>query len=296
MALRPQKPELSQAVSLGRRGGASRPPRLARSSQAVPKASISLAHCARSRARLFRSAGTTDHMASVFACHASHARLSGSSSPIIAEWTTGTIWCGWTAGHWARVAVEGQYGWKEGPVSCERRRTPDLVCVICTRQYHRDQTESARGFRLICLMELVPLAAGGFMLRERGISPAEMTRVKRSLAVRELGLGAWTYRFICSVRHGGDRSKQAAALLGKWVLVPDAGLVGHVAAADDFRYGNGGELVRKRGNVSGFNGCGAVIPLLWRVGPAELDTGAAARRGGIGPSRRRFRHISLASR
>jgi hypothetical protein len=80
--------------------------------------------------------------------------------------------------------------------------------VICTRQHHRDQTESARGSRLICLMELVPLAAGGFTLRERGISSAEMTRVKRSLAVRELGLGAWTYRFICSGRHGCRLDKQ----------------------------------------------------------------------------------------
>lgn len=93
-------------------------------------------------------------------------------------------------------------------MSGERGRTPDLVRVICTRQHHRDQTESARGSRLICLMELVPLAAGGFTLRERGISPAEMTRVKRSLAVRELGLGAWTYRFICSGRHGCRLDKQ----------------------------------------------------------------------------------------
>jgi hypothetical protein len=78
-------------VSASSQPGTSRkgqPARLARSSHAVPKASTSLAHCARSRARLFRSAGTTDHMTSVFACHALHARLSGSSSPIIAECTT----------------------------------------------------------------------------------------------------------------------------------------------------------------------------------------------------------------
>jgi hypothetical protein len=50
--------------------------------------------------------------------------------------------------------------------------------------------------------------ARGFTLRERGISPAEMTRVKRSLAVRELGLGAWTYRFICSGRRGCRLDKQ----------------------------------------------------------------------------------------
>jgi hypothetical protein len=94
-------------------------------------------------------------------------------------------------------------------VSGERRRTPDLVRVICTRQHHREEAEDAiRSFRLICMMELVPLAGSGFTLRERGISPAEMTRVKRSLAVRELGLGAWTYRFICSGRRGCRLDKQ----------------------------------------------------------------------------------------
>lgn len=93
-------------------------------------------------------------------------------------------------------------------MSGERKRTPDLVRVICTRRHHREETENARDFRLLCLMELTPLAAGGFTLRERGISPAAMTRVKRSLAVRELGLGAWTYRFICSGRHGCRLDKQ----------------------------------------------------------------------------------------
>jgi hypothetical protein len=100
-------------------------------------------------------------------------------------------------------------------VSGERTRTPDLVRVICTRRHGREETDSARSFRLICLMELVPLAEGGLTLRERGISPAEMTRVKRSLAVRQLGLGVWTYRFICAGRHGCrlDRQRHDGELL-----------------------------------------------------------------------------------
>jgi hypothetical protein len=93
-------------------------------------------------------------------------------------------------------------------VSGRRKRTPDLVRVICTDQHHRKEAENARGFRLLCLMELVPLAAGGFTLRELGISPAVMTRVKRFLAVRELGLGEWTYRFMCSGRRGCGLDKQ----------------------------------------------------------------------------------------
>jgi hypothetical protein len=108
----------------------------------------------------------------------------------------------------AVLLIEGEHGRREEPVSGERKRTPDLVRVICTRQHHREEAEQARGFRLVCLLELVPLAGGGFTLRERGISPAEMTRVKRSLAVRELGLGAWTYRFICSGRRGCRLDKQ----------------------------------------------------------------------------------------
>lgn len=94
-------------------------------------------------------------------------------------------------------------------MSGKRKRTPDLVRVVCSRQQHRDQAESGtRGFRVLCLMELAPLEAGGVTLRERGISPAVMTRVKRSLVVRELGLGAWTYRFMCSGRRGCRLDKQ----------------------------------------------------------------------------------------
>jgi hypothetical protein len=73
----------------------------------------------------------------------------------------------------------------------------DLVRVICTAPLHGD-----RSFRVLCLMELTPLEAGGYTFRERGTSSAVMTRVKRSLAVRETGHGAWTYRFLCNGGRG----------------------------------------------------------------------------------------------
>jgi len=80
------------------------------------------------------------------------------------------------------------------------------VRLTCADQYHRGTEEFAKhGFHLLCLAELVPLEAGGFTLRERGISSAAMTRVKSSLAVRELGHGAWTYQFKCEGTWGcGD--------------------------------------------------------------------------------------------
>jgi hypothetical protein len=91
-------------------------------------------------------------------------------------------------------------------VGGRRKRTPDLVRVTCTAQDHRDTEEFGRqGFHLLCLAELAPLETGGFTLLERGISSAEMTRVKPALIVRELGHGAWTYRFKCAGRRGcGD--------------------------------------------------------------------------------------------
>jgi hypothetical protein len=77
------------------------------------------------------------------------------------------------------------------------------VRATCTDQYHRNTTEFAiQGFHLLCLAELVPLEAGGFTLRERGISSAVMTRVKPALVVRELGHGAWTYQFRCEGNRG----------------------------------------------------------------------------------------------
>jgi hypothetical protein len=84
-----------------------------------------------------------------------------------------------------------------------------LVRLICTDQYHRDTAEyAAGGFHLLCVAELVPLEARGFTLRERGISPAVMTRVKRALVVRELGHGAWTYQFKCEGKRGCGRDPQ----------------------------------------------------------------------------------------
>lgn len=95
------------------------------------------------------------------------------------------------------------------PLSGKRKRTADLVRIICTDRYHRDTTEFAtQGFRLLCLAELVPWEAGSFALRERGISSAVMTRVKRSLVVRELGHGAWTYQFKCEGNRGCGRDPQ----------------------------------------------------------------------------------------
>ena len=61
---------------------------------------------------------------------------------------------------------------------------------------------------MLCVAELVPLEAGGFTLRERGISPAVMTRVKSALVVRELGHGAWTYQFKCEGKRGCGRDTQ----------------------------------------------------------------------------------------
>lgn len=81
--------------------------------------------------------------------------------------------------------------------------------ITCTDQYHRDTTEFAtQGFHLLCLADLVPLEAGGFTLRERGISSAVMTRVKPALVVRELGHGAWTYQFMCEGNGGCGRDLQ----------------------------------------------------------------------------------------
>ena len=81
--------------------------------------------------------------------------------------------------------------------------------ITCTDQYHRDTTEFAsQGFHLLCLAELVPLEAGGFTLRERGISSAVMTQVKRALVVRELGHGDWTYQFKCEGNGGCGRDPQ----------------------------------------------------------------------------------------
>jgi hypothetical protein len=91
----------------------------------------------------------------------------------------------------------------------EQEPTLDLVRVVCTAWHPGQETEFASGsLRVLCLMELAPLEGGGFTLREQGISSAVMTRVKRSLAVRQLGRGAWTYRFICGGREGCGLDKQ----------------------------------------------------------------------------------------
>lgn len=84
-----------------------------------------------------------------------------------------------------------------------------MVRITCTDQYHWDTAEFAsQGFHLLCLAELAPLEAGGFTLRERGISSAVMTQVKPTLVVRELGHGAWTYQFKCEGNRGCGRDPQ----------------------------------------------------------------------------------------
>jgi hypothetical protein len=97
-------------------------------------------------------------------------------------------------------------------MSDKQKRTLELVRMVCIAPHPREEEEEtafASGSpRVLCLMELVPLEAGGFTLREQRISPAVMTRVWRSLAVRELGLRAWTYRFICTGRGGCGLDKQ----------------------------------------------------------------------------------------
>ena len=60
-----------------------------------------------------------------------------------------------------------------------RRPKPNLVRVICTRSYHRDEPKfKQNGFRLVELMELLPMADGGYTHNGLGMSPAVIYPVK----------------------------------------------------------------------------------------------------------------------
>ena len=110
-----------------------------------------------------------------------------------------------------------------------KRKAEPGVRVICTDQYHRDSEEFARrGFRFLHMMELRPLADGGYSLSERGISPAAVHPVKPVAH----GDDGFLYQFKCSC--GRDLQRRGNNLVGKVLsLIAATGTADPLAARVD---------------------------------------------------------------
>jgi hypothetical protein len=69
---------------------------------------------------------------------------------------------------------------EELEVSRGRKPKPNLVRIICAARSHWDEPKFKRnGFHLVELMELLPMADGGYTLNRLGLSPAMKAPVKR---------------------------------------------------------------------------------------------------------------------